>query len=340
MAQDLFEDSTMTFGEHIEELRNHLWRAIQGIVVAFGVMLLFNDRVVKLIVDPVQDQLHTWVVKQLAKRSGKLKRDNDALPESQRQKVRLEAQLAPQEVEQFAARLGLSAKPDAAGEPFKFSILASVVDIVEAVSLPLADINGRWNLKSYSAQEAFVIYFKVLLGASVIVASPWVFYQLYSFVAVGLYAHERRFVHMMLPFSIALFLSGVALCFFLVFPAMLKFFFSTNEWMDIEPEIRLNEWVGFAVVLMIIFGATFQMPLLMLMLERVGIITRDQLLGKRRMAIFIMFIFAALITPGGDPSTMVFLAAPMCLLFELGLYLMLYFQRRNPFSVDAPLEFD
>lgn len=106
--------------------------------------------------------------------------------------------------------------------------------------------------------------------------------------------------------------------------------------MDIEPEFRLSEWVGFAVMLMLIFGVMFQMPLMMLMLERVGIISHDMLVGKRRMAVFVNCVIAAVVTPGGDPNTMILLALPMCVLFELGLFLMRYFDKKNPFAVKEP----
>jgi sec-independent protein translocase protein TatC len=102
--------------------------------------------------------------------------------------------------------------------------------------------------------------------------------------------------------------------------------------MDIEPDIRLNEWVGFSVLLMLIFGVGFQLPLLMLMLDRVGLVTYDWVVKQRKMAIMGLAVLAALATPGGDPITMLFLAVPMYILFELGLLLMAYFRRHNPFA--------
>jgi sec-independent protein translocase protein TatC len=107
----------------------------------------------------------------------------------------------------------------------------------------------------------------------------------------------------------------------------------TAEWLEVDPDIRLNEWVGFCVVLMLIFGVAFQLPLFMLLLERVGIITHEWMASQRRMAILALATISAVVTPGGDPMTMIFLAVPLYILFELGLTLMLYFRRRNPFAV-------
>lgn len=336
MADDLFEDTTMTFGDHIEELRVHLLRAVIGVVIAFVVMVFFGNYVVKVIVEPVENQLKEWSEIHLERRAREFNEQWDALPDDEKKPARLLATIDKEDVRKLTSAVGGDVSKAEELGPVQLNLEVSVGSLIEDLTLPLAEVNRRWSLRSYSAQEAFVIFFKAVLGASVVLASPWVFYQVYSFVAVGLYSHEKRFVNLTLPFSIGLFLSGVAICYFLVFPAMLKFFLAANDWMDIEPEIRLSEWVGFAVVLMIVFGAAFQMPLLMLMLERVGIITHEQLAGKRKLAIFGNFILAALITPGGDPNTMVFLALPMCFLFELGLFLMWYFQRNNPFEVVEP----
>lgn len=332
MADDLFDNSTMTFGEHIEELRTHLWRAIKGVGIAFVIMVFVADRVVLALTWPVEDQLHKWYEDHLQRRAADFKRRLEGTPAT----VPMTGQLSQEQLGQLAEAITGQPLKKPPTEPMTLTIQAPIGDLLQSLVMPLAEVNRKWSLRSYSAQESFMMYFKAVFGAAIVAASPWVFYQLYSFIAVGLYAHERRLVNLTLPFSIGLFLIGVALCFFLVFPAMLKFFFSANDWLDIEPEVRLNEWVGFAVMMMIVFGVTFQMPLLMLVLERVGIISYEMLAGKRKMAVFVNFVLAAIIAPAGDPNSMLLLAVPMCILFELGLFLMRYFERRNPFAVSDP----
>lgn len=338
MADDLFTDSTMTFGEHIEELRVHLIRAIAGVLAAFLLMMMFANYVVKILTEPVERQQHAWYREQVVRRSREFRSNLELLPAEERPTIAAKVELSKRDLEALAHSLGTD--PDRAGSsgPVTLTVPIPLGEVIEKISQPLAVVNRLGSLRSLSAQESVVIYFKAVLGASLVLASPWVFYQIYSFIAVGLYAHERRFVHLTIPFSVGLFLLGVAVCYFLVFPNMLSFFLATNRWMDIEPETRLSEWVGFAVILMLIFGAAFQMPLLMLMLERVGIVSHEQLAGQRRYAIFIIFVAAAIITPGGDPVTLGLLGGPMYLLFELGLFLMRYFERRNPFTVADPLD--
>lgn len=327
----------MTFGEHLDELRVHLIRAGIGVVVAVMLTAYFGDLVVKILTEPVTAQLEPWIRNQLKRDVATFQEVESQKPAEERQLVSVEARLGNDAVETLGERLGVDPpEPAKDSEPFLLSMKFPVGDLLETIAEPLAEVDGRWKVKSLGAQEGFVIYFKSVIGASIVLASPWVFYQIYSFIAVGLYAHERRFVMLSLPFSVFLFLLGVLTCYFIVFPRMLGFFLWTNQWLDIRPDIRLNEWVGFSVILMLIFGTGFQLPLLMLLLERVGFITHEWVASKRRIAILILALVAAVVTPGGDPMTMIFLAVPLYLLFELGLVLMIYFRRHNPFEVSDP----
>ena len=132
----------------------------------------------------------------------------------------------------------------------------------------------------------------VCLVTGLVIASPWVFYQLWAFVAAGLYRHERHYVTKFLPFSLGLFLAGVFLCFFGVLPVTLSFLLEFNVWLGIEPTLRISEWMSFATILPLVFGVCFQTPLIMLFLERIGIFTADDFRAKRKFAILIMVIAA------------------------------------------------
>ena len=171
----------------------------------------------------------------------------------------------------------------------------------------------------------------VCLVTGLVLASPWVFYQIWAFVAAGLYRHERRYVKKYLPFSLGLFLAGVFLCFLFVLPITLKFLLQFNVWLGVAPTLRLSEWMGFATILPLIFGLSFQTPLVMLFLERINIFTVDDFRAKRKMAILVITIAAAVLTPGQDPFSMMLLAIPMILLYELGI-LMIVSGHRKPLA--------
>ena len=138
--------------------------------------------------------------------------------------------------------------------------------------------------------------------------------------------------------ALGLFLGGVALCQFAVLPrsieaAHLLWF---NEWLGIAPDLRLNEWLSFAIWLPVIFGVAFQTPLVMMVLERIGIMTVQSYLKLWRIAIFVLAVFAAVITPTTDFVTWFALWAPMVGLYFLGIYLCWIAARRRPTDFDVP----
>src|SRR5206468_10405405 len=117
-----------------------------------------------------------------------------------------------------------------------------------------------------------------------------------AFVAAGLYRHERHYVKKFLPISLGLFLGGVFLCFFGVLPITLSFLLEFNVWLGIEPTLRLSDWMSFATILPLVFGVCFQTPLIMFFLERIGIFTAADYRAKRKFAILIMVVAAAVLT--------------------------------------------
>jgi sec-independent protein translocase protein TatC len=183
-------------------------------------------------------------------------------------------------------------------------------------------------VKTFNAQEAFTIYVKAALLVGLIVASPWIFYQIWKFVGAGLYWQERRYVYMYLPMSLALFLAGVVAAYF-AFQPILNFLFSFNKGMGTDPDPRINEWLGFVLFLPIGFGIGFQLPLVMFFLERIGIFTVGSYLRKWKIAVMVIFVTAAILCPP-DPYSMLLLAFPMTFLYFLGILLCQYMPRRRP----------
>ncbi len=154
-----------------------------------------------------------------------------------------------------------------------------------------------------------------------VLASPWVFYQIWAFIAAGLYRHERLYVRKFLPMSLGLFLGGVLLCFFAVLPVTLSILLEFNIMLGIEPSLRLTDWMGFATILPVVFGVCFETPLVMLFLAKIGVFTADDFRKKRKYAYLIMIVVAAVLTPGPDVFSQCMLAVPMAGLYELGIFL-------------------
>ena len=184
--------------------------------------------------------------------------------------------------------------------------------------------DARVSITTLSAQEAFGIYVKAALLVGVVLASPWIFYQLWTFVAAGLYPHEKRWVRLFLPVSIGLFLAGVSLAFFFVFDFVLDYLLQFNQWLGLDPDPRISEWLSFVLILPIGFGLGFQLPLVMLFLERIGIFDVATYAAQWRIAVLVIFVVSAVLTPA-DPYSMLFLAVPLSLLYFGGLWLCRWF---------------
>ena len=163
----------------------------------------------------------------------------------------------------------------------------------------------------------FLVPMKVTLVLAILIALPWVFYQLWAFIAPGLYAHEKRLVLPLVVSSSLLFMGGVAFSYFFVFGRVFKFIgeFAPTS-IAVTPDIE--NYLDFVMSMCLAFGAAFEVPVVVVILVRMGIVSVAKLKEIRPYAVVGAFAIAALITPP-DAVSMLALAIPMCILFELGL---------------------
>ncbi|MES2935317.1 MAG: twin-arginine translocase subunit TatC [Pseudomonadota bacterium] len=163
----------------------------------------------------------------------------------------------------------------------------------------------------------FLVPMKVTLLFAFILALPWILYQVWAFIAPGLYAHEKKLVMPLVVSSSALFIIGVAFCYFLVFGRVFKFI---NEFaptsISVMPDIE--NYLDFVMTMCLAFGATFEVPVVVVIVVRMGLVSIERLREIRRYVIVGAFVIAAIVTPP-DVVSQLALAIPMCLLYELGL---------------------
>jgi len=457
---DLFEGTSMTFGEHLEELRQVLFRALIGLVISFGIGLACANWVVQFIQTPLTDALDNYyrdkAVATLLQKFGHANPEwintiqKDGLVPTPTQfdpasligaletaspKEFKGAELKPYqftpaditlyETPKFCKLLttaGVSARDSKAGFVWKemtasdqanikriaakteenataaerkqvIAALNGVADKRKLNEAPAfasttlapdtaasahyrtmlgekfdADTSRRLNhhliaeafpqirapramlveivtwkktdvrVQALGAHEAFMLWVKAGFVCGLIIASPWIFIQIWKFVAAGLYPHEQRYVYIYLPFSLALFIAGAALAFFFVFEPVLNFLFGFNRWMNIDPDPRISEWVGFVLTLPIGFGVAFQLPLVMLFINRIGLVTTSMYAEKWRIAILVIAVASMLLTPA-DPISMMLMAVPLTFLYFLGIGLCRWMpQGRNPFQFEEAYE--
>lgn len=337
--EDLFKDTTMTFGEHLEELRRCLFLAVLGLVVGVGLGMAAGKWVVEFIQLPLTDALTKYYQKQALTRYDFLNEDLGKqglkLPYTTEHfnKLVMDERLLPDVVwvEPNSIPGAVKAPPPTPASAAAQTALSAGPRHAGMVPLflwrPAAE-SDKLRPKSLNAQEPFFIWMKASVVAGIVFSSPWVFYQVWVFVAAGLYPHERHYVYVFLPFSLGLFLAGAFLAFFYVFQPVLQFLLEFNAWLGIETEPRISEWMDFALMLPLGFGISFQLPLVMLFLERIGVFTVKAYLEKWRIAIFVIVVLSAVLTPA-DPNSLLLMAGPLVLLYFGGVALCHYFPGRG-----------
>jgi sec-independent protein translocase protein TatC len=336
-SKDLFDDSVMTFGEHLEALRTHLWKALLGLAIAMGFALWKGDVVVRIVRRPLEAALRKYGNE--FKLQDDINSDKpmwEAVWETLNQSPP-ESGAAPGErvvpsdsltVEVPAAELqsalalatGKPAEPLAEadrGKPVQLTLKSPFFSEMRGLIL---QSEQPVTLK---VEEGFMTYLKLSGVAGLLLASPWIFYQVWMFVAAGLYAHERRYVYIFGGMSLFLFLLGVVFCYYLVFPFVLRFLISFNTSLGLTLQPRLSEWVTFAIILPLMFGISFQLPLVMLFLERLQIFDTKVYTQNWRFAVLAISFISMILTPA-DPISMLLMMAPLIGLYFFGILLCRY----------------
>jgi len=316
------QDAEMTFGEHLEELRRRIIYALLGLLVATVFCAVNYPFLLSAMLRPYKLAYDEMIAGQIQARETEEPEGDDGaataegktetpLPEtpvgaavrSLRQRLaaiekRLDA-IAPQPV----------AAPDAPEEGKAF-----------AERFPRPRVIQGGPLTGYITVILLCIICGIILG------SPWILYQIWAFVGVGLHPHERKFIHIYGPFSFCLFIGGAATFYFVMLKYGLRALMgpTIGIMVDgvplIDPSLFLNDYFKFVAMMTLIFGVVFQTPLIVMFLARTEIVPLGTLVRKQRIVLLILVILSAVLTPQ-DPVTMVMMAVPLVVLYQLGLLL-------------------
>ena len=196
--------------------------------------------------------------------------------------------------------------------------------LVEPYAQAVKDDGSQRRLIFTALQETFLTYLKVAFFASFFVTSPFILIQIWKFIAPGLYEHEKIAIMPYLVITPILFFLGGALVYYLIMPLAIKFFLSfestglaTN--LPIQLEAKVNEYLSLVMKLIFAFGLSFQLPVVLSLLARVGLIDSKFLKTRRKYVVVIIFAAAAILTPP-DPITQIGLAIPLLILYELSIF--------------------
>jgi len=198
-------------------------------------------------------------------------------------------------------------------------------------------LHGRKLVYTHPA-DPFSIVMSAALGIGILFALPVILYQIWSFLSPALYKHERRIAVWILGSGTGLFALGAAMAYFLILPMTLKFLIGMQP-ASMEPMITASEYFGFTIMMMLVFGAVFELPLVIVALAALGLVTPKMLRGTRRAAIVTCVAGACIITPGDLVVTSAALAVPMYLLYEASILVSsIVYRRRGARATEEPAD--
>ena len=205
--------------------------------------------------------------------------------------------------------------------------------LVEPYAQAVKDDGSQRRLIFTALQETFLTYLKVAFFASFFVTSPFILIQIWKFIAPGLYEDEKSAIMPYLVITPILFLLGGMLVYYLIMPLAIKFFLSfessgLNTALPIQLEAKVNEYLSLVMKLIFAFGLSFQLPVILSLLARIGVVDSKFLKERRKYVIVLIFAAAAILTPP-DPITQIGLAVPLLILYELSIFSVKIIENKN-----------
>jgi len=204
---------------------------------------------------------------------------------------------------------------------FVFALILSFFLVEPLISLLQNAAEAKeLTMNAFRVTDPFKVYMNMVFVLALIVTSPMILYQIWSFVSPGLLERERRVTLGYIPASVFLFLAGLAFSYFILFPFVMKFMLGLSNDMGITSTIGINEYFQFLFQITLPFGLLFQLPVILLFLTRLGIVTPMFLKKIRKYAYFVLFVIAALITPP-DIVSHLMVTVPLLLLYEISVWI-------------------
>lgn len=209
-------------------------------------------------------------------------------------------------------------------------------DLMKFLARPLQEaLPAGSNAVFIAGEGAFFTLTKMALLTAVLLSLPWVLYQAWAFVSPGLYAHEKRFAGPLIVLSVVFLVLGIAFAYFFVLPVAYKFFFSFAEKTGADVMQDLQRYWDFTLSIFFGFGLAFEVPVVVMLMLKLGIVSVEGLREARRYVIVGAFVVAAVLTPP-DVLSQFMLAVPLMLLYELGIFLGSFLSARSQAPDDLP----
>ena len=349
----LTEDAEKPFLEHLDDLRKTLTRIIITLVIAVIACFVFNKWFFEVVrhplkaaglLDPKERNLPAAIADmKSSEQQPAWWRIHDtargmSLLEGQQREIFVRASAPDDFTRRFAealliyhaadilpegARADYIAKATAATPPADSATVADyVAQLLKAGTTPdIEKTHDFVETEAFAPAETFMLSMKLSLFAGIIVSFPLLFYFLLEFVLPGLTARERKLMFPALSIGFGLFLAGVLFAFFFVIPRALEFFHEYSTDLGIKDRWRIGQYISFVVTFSLIFGFAFELPVVVMVMVKLGLLTSGTMRRTRGWAVIIILIASAILTPTGDAFTMSLLAAPMIIMYEVCIWL-------------------
>ena len=198
---------------------------------------------------------------------------------------------------------------------------------IQWLLIPTEGLNAQINIQVLKVQSIFIIKLEIALIVGIVLSIPVILFQLWAFLAPGLYSHEKKYIWPLIFFAMLSFCVGGAFAYYIIIPYALDFFLNLAP-ENISNNIAIDFYFGFILRIIVVFGIVFELPVLSVILSHFGLITPKFLRKYRRHAIVIFFVLAAILTPP-DPTTQIFLAIPLILLYEVTILISYIFSKKR-----------
>ena len=195
-----------------------------------------------------------------------------------------------------------------------------VNDILAALIHPARTEENALVLQTLKPMGMFMVKLEIVLVGGAILALPFLIYQIWIFVAPGLFAGERRFITFVIASSTVCFVLGAILAYWLVIPLAMAFFVGMTVDTGVAPQFDIGMYIGFVLRLLVVFGLVFELPVVTFFLAKMGIATKERMRKGRRYAILVGFVLAAILTPP-DPLSQILMALPLVVLYEISIWI-------------------
>ncbi|MCA1623501.1 MAG: twin-arginine translocase subunit TatC [Acidobacteria bacterium] len=340
--QDEELSGQMSFLEHLDEFRRRLVNSVIIIVIAFTLCWFVKDKIYNFLAVPIRRALSEAERREIQIEGGLTGNEKvltlNNLQEGETGRFVFD-QATKISVSVVSPGTSVQAKvtKDAEGKLGLFTdepIFTSNAIISKGIRLPI-DFDGK-NLNDESAEERlivttavepFTLYVTVSLYTAIAISIPFLLWQIWGFISPALYRHERSYVTPFIALSSISFVLGAAFAYYILFPPAVKYLLGLGE--DFRLMLRATDYFDFITLIMLAMGIIFQMPAITYVLSKIGLVSAGLLVRSWKMAIVIILIVAAVVSPTGDIPNMMLFATPMIFLYVISIFIAWFFGRKR-----------